>query len=59
MGPVKLNIAPYSGDVKKEFFVVSNKEQLSEEVNSCGFELVEDEIDPIRPEYRFSMLRYI
>lgn len=44
---------------KKEFFVVSNKEQLSEEVNSCGFELVEDEIDPIRPEYRYSMLRYI
>jgi ubiquinone/menaquinone biosynthesis C-methylase UbiE len=42
-----------------KWHVISNKEQLIQEVLSCGFELIDGEIDPFRPEYRVSMLKYI
>jgi ubiquinone/menaquinone biosynthesis C-methylase UbiE len=43
----------------KNWVLISNKEQLNREISSCSFELIEDEIDPLRPEYRFTMLRSI
>jgi ubiquinone/menaquinone biosynthesis C-methylase UbiE len=38
---------------------ISDTEQLRQEVASCGFELLESDIDPIRPEYRFSILKTV
>ena len=36
---------------------IPSVEQLRQEVAPCGFELLESEVDPIRPEYRFAMLK--
>jgi ubiquinone/menaquinone biosynthesis C-methylase UbiE len=38
---------------------IKNTKQLAEEVLRCGFDLIESEVDPIRPEYRFSVLQKI
>jgi ubiquinone/menaquinone biosynthesis C-methylase UbiE len=36
---------------------ISTAKELSREVSSCGFELLETRVDKKRPEYRFSILR--
>ena len=41
----------------KGIIFFTNQEQLSKEVSSCGFELIESQTDPLRPEYHFSILR--
>jgi ubiquinone/menaquinone biosynthesis C-methylase UbiE len=36
---------------------MTSAEQMSQEVSRCGFKLLESEVDPERPEYRFAMLK--
>jgi hypothetical protein len=36
---------------------IANGTQLQQEVSLCGFELLESQVDPTRPEYRFALIR--
>jgi SAM-dependent methyltransferase len=47
----------YRQKTKKEFACFESVDELQRDVSSCGFELIEGAVDPLRPEYMFAVLR--